>query len=130
MNLDKLNDVLSILDRIQGLPAAALVLFGCIVIGYVLRFIKAFPNNAIPVVVILSGSVLMLILADPRATAMPARIWTMRNLLVGLIIGFAAWMLHYYALAKIEDWIGSKFNLGNTDFFRKSDVKPNDTPKP
>lgn len=107
--MDYLNALLAVLDKIQGLPAVALVCASCIVVGYVLRFIKAFPNNAIPVVVILWGAVAMMLLADPRATNMPLRIWAMRNLLVGLAIGFLAWMLHYWVLSWIEDYIAKKF---------------------
>src|SRR5262249_39399457 len=120
--MDWLNQLLSALDKIQGLPAAALVCFGCIVFGYILRFIKPFPNQGIPVAVILTGAVGMLLLADPRASSMPARIWTMRNLLVGLIIGFVAWMLHKFVLTRVEKWIASKVGAtgtGDTDFLPK-----------
>src|SRR6266576_2651788 len=84
--IDYLNQLLQWLDKIQGLSAVALVFLSCIVVGYALRFIKRFPNDGIPVVVILWGALAMLIIADLRASTMPARIWTTRNLLVGLII--------------------------------------------
>lgn len=135
--METLNTILSALDKIQGLSAVALVFFSCIVIGYVLRFVKAFPNNAIPVVVILWGALAMLFIADPRATTMAARIWTARNVFVGLIIGFVAWITHKIILSRIEDVIASKFNLGDTQFFSKSDVpdappatKPDIAPPP
>jgi len=116
--IDYLNSLLSALDKIQGLSAAALICFGCIVLGYILRFIKKFPNDGIPVAVILFGSAMMLFLADPRPTAMPARIWSVRNLLVGAIIGFVAWMLHKVVLSKIEEYIAKKFpDLNDTTFF-------------
>jgi len=132
--MEWLNDLLSGLDKIQGLSAVALVCFTCVVVGYALRFIKAFPNDGIPVVVILWGALMMLLLADPRPTTMPARIWTVRNLGVGLIVGFVAWLLHKVVLSKIEDYISSKFpNLNDTTFFSHKDSTPpppNDTPKP
>lgn len=124
--MDYLNDLLTGLDKIQGLSAVALVCFGCVVVGYVLRFIKSFPNDGIPVVVILFGAVAMLALADPRASAMPARIWTVRNLFVGLIIGFVAWMLHKIVLSRIEDYIAKRFpGASDTTFFTR---KPSDKP--
>lgn len=131
--MDYLNDLLQWLDKIQGLSAGALVLFSAIVVGYALRFIKAFPNQGIPVVVILWSAVAMLIIADPRATTMPARVWTMRNLLAGLILGLVAWLLHNIVLSRFEDWLASKFpDLGNTDFFKRKkngDGPPTDPPK-
>ena len=129
--LDYLNQLLQGLDKIQGLSAVALVCFSCVVIGYVLRFIKAFPNDGIPVVVILWGAVAMLMLADPRPTDMPARIWTVRNLFVGLIIGFVAWLLHKVVLSKLEDYIATKFpSVSDTTFFNRkpTDIQPSVPP--
>jgi len=119
--IETLNDLLQWLDKIQGLSAGALVLLSCVVLGYVLRFIKKFPNDGIPVVVILWGAVAMLMLADPRATSMPARVWTLRNLIIGLVIGLLAWFIHNFALKKLEDFIASKFpdRSSDTTFFNK-----------
>lgn len=119
--MDWLNGILSYLDKLEGLPAAALIFLACIALGYMLRFIKPFPNSAIPVVVILFGALSMLFLADARPTTMPARIWTVRNLLVGLIIGFAAWIAHKLILSRIENLIGSKLpSTGDSTFFAKA----------
>lgn len=119
--METLNDILSALDKIQGWPTTALVFATCIVFGYALRFIKRFPNDGIPVAVILWGAVFMLLLADPRPHDMPARVWTVRNLLVGLAIGFFAWILHKVILTKLEGWLAARFpdSIGNTDFFQK-----------
>lgn len=121
--MNQLENLLSVLDKIQGLPAVALVCFTCIAVGYALRFIKAFPNNGIPVVVILWGSLAMLFLADPRATSMSPRVWASRNVAVGLIIGFLSWMLHKIVLSRIEDWVAQRFpGAQDTAFFAKKDV--------
>lgn len=122
--MDTLNSILQMLDKVQGLSAVALVFLSCIVVGYVFRFIKAFPNEGIPVVVILWGALAMLVIADPRANNMPARIWTARNLFVGLIIGCVAWFTHKILISRLEDFIASKLNLGNTSFFTKPDMPP------
>lgn len=128
--MNTINELLQWLDRIQGLSAAALIFMSCIVVGYALRFVKRFPNDGIPVVVILWGAVAMLIIADPRASSMPARIWTMRNLAVGLIIGLVAWLIHNKLLSRAEDWLLSKLpNLGNTDFFKRKNGDSNEPPK-
>jgi hypothetical protein len=128
--METLNELLKKLDAVQGLTAVSLVLFSCIIVGYVLRFIKRFPNDGIPVAVILWGALAMLVLADPRASTMPARVWTMRNLCIGLVIGMIAWLSHKIILAKIEDFILSKFpGASNTSFFSKPDQSGQD-PKP
>lgn len=107
-----------------------MVLGCCIVVGYILRFIKAFPNDGIPVVVILTGALAMMMLADPRPTTMTARIWTTRNLIVGLIIGFIAWIMHKTIISKLETYLMQKSDVlsrllgvktGNTDII----VNPN-----
>ncbi len=117
-----MNDGLQYLDKLQGLPALALVFLSCIVMGYVWRLIrlKWFSNDAIPLFVILWGAIANAVMADPRAANMPARIWLMRNVLIGAIVGFLAWMLHNYALSKLESALVTKFpNLGDTAFFSK-----------
>lgn len=126
MTLDSIDSFLKILDNIQGLSAAALVALSCIVVGYALRFIKRFPNDGIPVVVILWGALAMLFIADPRATTMPARIWTARNIMVGLIIGALSWLVHKIVLSRIENLIASKVpSMAGTTFFNQKDTQPN-----
>ena len=124
MNIQSAEDFLTWLDKIQGLSAVGLVCLTCIVVGYACRFIKWIPNGAIPVIVILWGALFMMLLADARPTTMPRHVWEVRNLCTGLIIGFIAWMVHKIALSKLEDFISTKFNLGDTQFFSKSDVQP------
>lgn len=90
------------LNQLYGLPAGLLVLVSCIVVGYVLRLVKRFPNDGIPVVVILWGGAFLPLLADIESE-MPWRVWFVKNLLVGLTIGLAAWLLHNKVISKIED---------------------------
>jgi hypothetical protein len=111
-----LNNYLTWIDQIQGLPAAALVCFSAIAVGYVLRCIKRFPNEGIPVVVILWAAVAMLFIADPRASTMPMRIWGARNLFVGLALGVIAWIAHKTVLSKLEKFIlGGSFTNNDSD---------------
>ena len=109
MNLDNINDLLQVLDKIQGASSTLLVVGVCIIVGYCLKLIKKFPNDAIPVVVIISGAALMMFLADGRPTTMPKRIWEVRNLCIGVIYGFIAWGIHYWGLSYAEQWLSSKF---------------------
>lgn len=124
---DYLDKLIAGLNSLYGLPAVGLVFGSCIVLGYVLRFIKKFPNDGIPVAVTLWGAVAMSLVADSRSSNMTLRIWVVRNVLVGMIIGLAAWIVHKTAISKLEDWIASKFNLGDTTFFKR---KESDVPNP
>jgi len=115
---DTIEKSIAFLNSLYGLPAAALVFGSCVVWGYILRFIKRFPNDGIPVAVVLWGGIVMSLVADSRASSMPLRVWVVRNIMVGLIIGLLAWLAHKTILGRIEDWISSKFNLQDTAFFK------------
>lgn len=105
------NEILSILDRVQGLSDAGLTCALCIVAGYGLRFIpeKWIPNRSIPALVILLGGVLFACIADPKVATIPFRVWLTRNIAVGCIVGFIAWMIHYWALSYLEKYLSNKF---------------------
>lgn len=129
--MDTLESFLNILDRIEGLPAIALVAFTCIIVGYVWRFIrlKWFPNEVIPIIVMLWGAFFFSFIADPRATNVPVRVWFVRNVLIGIIVGFVSWMFHALVLKRIEDWVLSKMpKLSDTTFF--TEKNPPSEPNP
>lgn len=120
--MESLDKWLGWLDQIQGLPAIALVFISCIVAGYLWRFLpfKWANNDSTPAIVILWGAFAFSAIADPRASNMPLRVWFIRNLLIGLSVGFIAWMTHNAVLKKIEDWLVAKFpGFGDTAFFRQ-----------
>jgi hypothetical protein len=85
-------------------PTPLLVVIGCIVIGYILRFVPAFPNNGIPLVVIIMGAMLYALMAPPPDALLTHRGWLLRNILVGLALGCLAWLVHNQALSRLEDW--------------------------
>lgn len=122
--MDSIESILGYLDKLQALPSIALVFASCLVMGYVWRFIKLkwFPNDAIPAMVILWGAIAYCVVADPAADGIHLRVWLMRNLMIGACDGFFAWLTHFIVLKRIEDFIGEKFNLGNTSFFNKDDT--------
>lgn len=130
--MNQIDQAIGWLNQLYGLPAAALVLISCLAVGYVLRFIKAFPNNGIPVAVVLWGAIAMTLVADSRATSMSLRVWIVRNVLVGLAIGFISWLIHNLLLSKVEDWLASKFpdKVADTTFFSKPSPPPVDNPPP
>ena len=101
--------IFSELVKIQSWPSVALVFALIIVVGYCLRFWPTFPNKAIPLVVILVGAMGMMLLSDATPKDINPRIWHTKNCIVGIIIGFVAWMTHNLVISKIEDYLSSKF---------------------
>lgn len=115
-----LQQITDYLQKLEGAPAAMLVLIACIIVGYALRYIKRFPNDGIPVAVILFGGVFYPFIADSN-NDLTLRVWLIRNALIGLAIGFAAWLVHNQILSRIED----KFGLGpKTETTTTTEPKP------
>lgn len=96
------------LDRLGALPAAALVFLACLALGYVIRSIRWLDNSRIPGVCICAGGILKLLSAEwPDGPNW--RVWMMREVLFGLIIGWLAWEFHDKILAQCENAIVLKF---------------------
>ena len=93
-------------QQLEGAPAALLVLLICLIFGYVLKFVKSFPNRGIPLAVILCGGPMKLVLSEFYKDQTPLRIWIVRNLVIGCCIGFVAWLLHNKILSRLEDKLG------------------------
>jgi hypothetical protein len=125
---DWLDKAVATLNKLEGLPAVALVMGSCIVLGYVLRFIKRFPNDGIPVAVILWGAVAMSLVADARTSSMTLRVWIARNVFVGMILGLLAWLLHKTLISRLEDWLVTK--LPGLDRFLSDQTKTPGPPGP
>ena len=100
-----LEQVTDLLGKLYGIPGYVLVFISCIVVGYVFRVVKTFPNSAIPYVAILWGPVFNMVIADPNADDLPIRIWLVKNFLVGFIIAGGAWAFHNKLLKRVEDKI-------------------------
>lgn len=99
---DTLDQVVTALQKLHGAPAVTMTIVVCIVFGYLLRFIKAFPNNGIPVAVTLFGAIFYSVIADAD-NGITLRIWLARNVGFGACVGFAAWLFHYFVLKPVED---------------------------
>lgn len=120
VGIESLDKVLGWLDKLQGMSAVALIFLSCIGLGYILRYVKQFPNGGIPLAVVLWGTAAMMIAADARANNMPARVWVVRNAMIGITIGVSAILFHKYILRFAEEWLGKKFpKFGDTMLFKK-----------
>lgn len=102
--MDSLETIIAYLNRLYGLPAVVLVAISCIVWGYALKFIKRFPNESIPLAVLGWGAFWLPLLSEYTPGQM--RLQIIRNIFIGLISAFLAWMLHDKVLKKIEDKLG------------------------
>lgn len=125
------DSVFAELVKIQSWPAVGLVFAVVIIIGYCLRFWKKFPNELIPLIVIASGAFAMVMLSDSKPLDVPYRVWNTKNAIVGLIVGFIAWMAHNLVISKIEDFLSTKFAIVDKALGQKSDSgdKPVEPPK-
>lgn len=94
----------NLLNKLAG-SHYALVLVTCIVVGYVLKGWKKFPNEAIPVVVVLWGGAFLTMMADPGADNLGVWTWRIKSFLLGIVVGFVAWLLHNQILSRFEDKI-------------------------
>lgn len=85
-------------NQLLGLPSAALTVLLCLAFGWLLKSIKRFPNDAIPVAVVLFGIAFFMLVAPYEGT--PMRIIVARNFGVGLLLGSASWALHRFVLKR------------------------------
>ncbi len=89
------------MDKLTGAPGWVLVGIGCLAIGLTLKKIKAFPNQAIPLVLILIGILGSIFLAAEEPKGMGHRSWVTRQAFIGLIIAFTAWGFHHFVLKQL-----------------------------
>lgn len=89
-----LTQTADLLGRLYSVPGYVMVFLSCLGFGYGLKKFRRFPNEAIPLAVIMWGTIWTMAIADPRADNFPLRVWMVKNLVFGSLIGAAAWALH------------------------------------
>lgn len=108
----ELQHVIDMLQKLNGAPALLLVGLVCIITGYALKWVKKFPNEGIPLAVIFMGGVVYPFVADAN-NDIPLRVWIIRNAMIGLVVGFVAWLVHNKFISKIEDRITGRISVSN-----------------
>jgi hypothetical protein len=98
--MDFVSDLFS---QLTALGPEMLVALIVIVLGYVLRFIPAVPNRFIPLACIVLGGILYPLLAPLPKADLAVRHPMTRLALIGILIGFLAWIGHNKFLKPIED---------------------------
>jgi len=114
--------VLKFNDTFSGLPGTPLALVGCIVFGYFLKVVPRFQNRWIPVGVFGFGIVVNTLMTSTlNATSV------MRGIILGLLVGAVAIVLHRKVLSK---WIDDKtFVSFDTETITSPESKPTEPPK-
>lgn len=98
-----LQQVLQINDQLLGLPALPLVFVGCLAVGYMSKAIPFLDNRWIPAVV-LGFAVLAYLGMTPLSDA-PS---VFRAVVLGVIAGAAAWLVHNKFLSRWEKPAGGQ----------------------
>lgn len=115
-----MDQILQLNDKLMGLPGGVLVFIVCIGTGYAVKLTERVHNSAIPIVVMLTGVILFALISPEKTDDAPIRIWLVKNICVGWIIGFAAWMSHKLILKRVEEKLG---------LFSEPETKTKDEPK-
>ncbi len=112
--LDAINLVLK---SFQSVPTYA-VFCSCIVVGYVFRSIKTFPNSAIPAIVVCWGALANTIMSNEHGHNLTLNQEKFLAGMIGMIAGLAAWLVHKKLLKKLETkipFLGGLLDTGNSN---------------
>jgi hypothetical protein len=134
------SEILKLNDQLMNAPAGVIVALFSIALGYVLKISAFFPNNFIPLVIVLFTASVFPVLefCDISATLTggvgdrlireSAMLRIPINVLIGFIIGFVAWTFHAQILKRFVD--PKFFNDDGSTKFLKRDQTNNQTPTP
>lgn len=94
---DALEGIVKVGSKLKGAPGYVLVFIICLGTGFLFKRAKWFAQNgAIPYLVVASGMIWNVLLADPfAADRLPFRLWLFSNAAFGAVIGLIAWGIHY-----------------------------------
>ncbi len=97
-------------NALNGLPAMPFIVVACILLGYVLKLIPVIKNEWIPSWVLfasITSYVFMMPLPEQStSTRWLIAGWLARNILMGMISGALAILIHRKGLKKLEDKYG------------------------
>lgn len=95
-----MNTLLELNDKLMNAPAGVLVMLFAVALGYILKVSAFFPNNRIPLAVVIAAAIVFPVLlysVDKAGANVP------RNAILGFIIGFIAWTFHAQILKRFVD---------------------------
>jgi hypothetical protein len=122
-----MNYLLKLNSDLMNAPAGVIVILFAIAIGYVFKMASFFPNKFIPLVIVCITAIIfptVQLCADLSGQAASPWLHLPINGLVGVILGFIAWVFHAQILKR---WVDPKFLTededGNTRLITKG-AKP------
>jgi hypothetical protein len=93
------------LGLLYGLPGYVLVCLSCIVVGYIFKLWKNFPNTGIPAICVAWGMIFNPLIATAPQAGTSVRVWLVTNTLVGMVVGGVAWVIHNTIIKRFESKI-------------------------
>ncbi|MDE2104821.1 MAG: hypothetical protein KGL39_46725 [Patescibacteria group bacterium] len=115
-----MNYLIKLNGELMNAPAGVVVILFAIAVGYVLKMANFFPNKFIPLVIVCLTAFIfptVQLCADLAGKVASPWLHLPINALIGVILGFAAWMFHARILKR---WVDPRFltqdENGNTKF--------------
>lgn len=108
------------LNELNRWPNWLLLAVGLLIMGYVLRNVRRVSNESIPGWLVVSGALTNAILAGGDPHEQGWAVWTMRQMLIGAIVGWVVWRVHHHVLKPLEDkfpWLRFLIPSDETSFF-------------
>ena len=115
-----------VLDWLLTAAPGPLTFALCICFGYFIRLVPKVSNDWIPLLVVGLGTASYAVLTHGVDSKVAGASPTFRNIIIGFILGVAAWALHKLVLARIE----SKFPILGDALKSADEKKPVTLPPP
>lgn len=104
-----MNYLIQLNSELMNAPAGIIVAMFAISVGYVLKSAAFFPNNRIPLVIVCFTAIVFPVVqvcADLMEPTAHPWLHIPLNVLIGVIVGFLAWLFHAQILKR---WVDPHF---------------------
>jgi hypothetical protein len=110
---DSVDQVFTGLNHLHNMSGEVLIFIVCVALGFALRKWTELKLRVTASAVVAAGAVLNVVMAEGKGSAtMPFRIWAMRSLLIGVIIGCVAFLADTVIVSRLKGWIVGGVSLG------------------
>jgi len=106
-----------LIKSLHSAPTYA-VFCSCVVVGYVFRCIKSFPNGGIPALVVSWGALANTIMSNEHGPSLTLSQERFLAGMIGMVIGLLAWLFHKKLLKKLETkvpFLANMLDSGNSN---------------
>jgi hypothetical protein len=100
-----------VVKSIKTLSPELLCIAGLIIMGYIIKLVPWIHSKLLPGICILLGPLVYVFLINPEPGSVPPNIRNpmVYQLLIGLLLGSLAWIIHDKILNRLEDWLAAKY---------------------